>query len=347
MRVTSFSASITIRVWLSPHIGRVAFFGKRITMSEPITSELAKPSGRIVIAGGTGFLGLNLARTLEAEGCEVILLSRRRPTAESAGTHAVWDGRSVGDWATHLEGAAALVNLAGRSVDCIKTANHSDEILRSRVEATAVLGRAVRQLQTPPPVWVQMSTAHIYGDPPEVICNEDSAFGYGLAPTVGRAWEDAFTEAVLSGMRSVVLRTSFVLGRSGGALPRLAKLTCWGLGGRAGHGRQGISWLHEEDMNRLFVQSIASDSMQGIYLATAPQPVSNAEFMRQLRRALRMPIGLPAASWMVRVGAPLMMRTDPELALYGRYCISRRLREEGFPFRFPNLADALQNLYAK
>ena len=353
MRVTSFSVSITIGVWWLPHIGRVAlFFRKRITMSEPATTEpataeLAKPSGRIVIAGGTGFLGLNLARTLEAEGCEVILLSRRPPTAESPGRHAVWDGHSLGDWTTHLEGAAALVNLAGRSVDCIKTPDHCDEILRSRVEATAVLGRAVRQLQTPPPVWVQMSTAHIYGDPPEVLCNEDSAFGYGLAPTVGRAWEDAFAEAVLSGMRSVVLRTSFVLGRSGGALPRLAKLTCWGLGGRAGHGRQGISWLHEEDMNRLFVQAIASDSMQGIYLATAPQPVSNAAFMRQLRRALRMPIGLPAASWMVRMGAPLVMRTDPELALYGRYCISRRLREEGFPFRFPDLADALQNLYAK
>jgi len=300
-----------------------------------------------VIAGGTGFLGLNLARTLDAAGCDVILLSRRQPTAAYPGTHAIWDGRHVSDWAAHLEGAAAIVNLAGRSVDCIKTANHCDEILRSRVEATAVLGHAVRQLQTPPPVWVQMSTAHIYGDPPEVICNEDSAFGYGLAPTVGRAWEETFAEALLSGMRSVVLRTSFVLGRTSGALPRLAKLTRWGLGGRAGQGQQGISWLHIEDMNRLFVRAIASESMQGAYLATAPQPVSNAEFMRQLRRALRMPIGLPAATWMVRVGAPLVMRTDPELALYGRYCISRRLQEEGFNFHFPDLAGALQNLYAK
>ncbi|MDF1744051.1 MAG: DUF1731 domain-containing protein [Gimesia sp.] len=98
-------------------------------------------------------------------------------------------------------------------------------------------------------------------------------------------------------------------------------------------------------MNRLFVRAITDESMQGAYLATAPEPVSNAEFMRELRRALKMPIGLPAASWMVRIGAPLVMRTDPELALYGRYCISKRLKEEGFEFSFPDLGSAFQDLY--
>jgi len=190
-----------------------------------------------------------------------------------------------------------------------------------------------------------MATAHRYGDPPDAVCDEDSAFGYGLAPFVGAAWEDAFARAVPSQMRRVVLRTSFVLGRDGGALPRLTKLTRWGLGGKVGHGRQGISWIHEEDMNRLFARAIADDEMNGSYLATAPNPVSNSVFMRELRRALGIPFGLSAATWMVRLGAPLILGTDPELALYGRYCASRRLRDEGFEFVFPDLGPALRDLY--
>ena len=186
---------------------------------------------------------------------------------------------------------------------------------------------------------------HRYGDPPDRVCDEDSAFGYGLAPFVGQAWEEAYARAVLPQMRQVVLRTSFVLGRTGGALPRLAKLVRWGLGGKVGHGRQGVSWIHEQDLNRLLARAISDDGMRGAYLATAPHPVSNAEFMRELRRVLRAPLGLPTMGWMARLGAPLLMRTDPELAIYGRYCVSRRLREEGFDFLFPDVASALHDLY--
>ncbi|QDU48319.1 TIGR01777 family oxidoreductase [Gimesia panareensis] len=302
-------------------------------------------SNKIIIAGGTGFLGLNLARSQTERDYEVVILGRNQPQTKGDWRYVNWDARSLGPWASELENATALVNLAGRTVDCIKTPDHCDEILRSRVEATDILGKAVRQLDSPPPVWVQMSTAHRYGDPPECICDEDSAFGYGLAPFVAQEWEAAFQRAVLPDMRQVILRTSFVIGRSGGALQRLAKLVRWGLGGTVGHGRQGMSWIHEQDMNRLFLRAITDDSMQGAYLATAPQPVSNAEFMRALRKALKMPIGLPAMSWMVRLGAPLLMRTDPELALYGRYCVSRRLREENFEFEYPDLDSALVDLY--
>lgn len=305
------------------------------------------PSGRIVVTGGSGFLGVNLARYLSAFDCEVVLVSRRPPARASAWQHAPWDVRTVGDWATHLDGAAALVNLAGRSVDCVKTPDHCDEILRSRVESTELLGRALRTVRKPPPVWVQMSTAHIYGDPPERVCDENAAFGFGLAPFVGRAWEEAHTRAVLPDMRSVVLRTSFVLGHDGGALPRLARLARMGLGGKIGHGRQGISWIHEHDMNRLFVRAICDDQMTGAYVATAPSPVSNDAFMRELRRVLKVPLGLPASDWMVRLGAPLVLHTDPELALYGRYCVSRRLRDERFDFEFPTVDAALLDLYGR
>ncbi len=302
------------------------------------------PTGRVVIAGGSGFLGMNLARHLTALGCEVVVLSRStRPTTDNI-RFVQWDARTLSEWASEFDGATALVNLVGRTVDCIKSPDHCDEILRSRVEATAVLGEAMRSVDNPPPVWAQMSTAHIYGDPPEVWCDEDSAFGYGLAPTVGRAWEQAFESVVPEGVRRVVLRTSSVLGKSGGALPTLTRLAKWGLGGTVGSGKQGMSWLHERDMNRLFERAIADESMQGAYIATAPNPVPNAEFMRTLRRTLRVPIGLPAPTPLVRIGAPLVLRTDPELALYGRFCVSKRLREEGFEFEHATLESALREI---
>ena len=148
-------------------------------------------SNKIIIAGGSGFLGLNLALYLTELDYEVVLLSRNEPRRQGSWRFVRWDARSVGEWCRELEGATAIVNLAGRTVDCIKTPDHCDEILRSRVEATEVLGKAVRNIQTPPPVWVQMSTAHRYGDPPECVCDEDSAFGYGLAPFVAQEWEAA------------------------------------------------------------------------------------------------------------------------------------------------------------
>ena len=298
----------------------------------------------IVIAGGSGFLGQCLTRRLVDQDERVVVLSRQRAVHSDLATYVHWDARTPGDWVQHLDGASALVNLVGRSVDCRKTPDHCDEILRSRVDATRVLGEAIRAVDRPPPVWVQMSTAHIYGDPPDTVCDEASPCGWGLAPHVGCAWEQAAAEAVLPQMRSVVLRTSFVLGRDGGALPRLMSLARWGLGGKVGHGRQGISWIHEADLTRLLERAIRNDSMQGVYVVTSPHPVSNTEFMRELRNALRIPFGLPAPAWMVRIGASWLLDTDPELALYGRYCVPRRLEREGFQFQFGSLQAALEDL---
>jgi uncharacterized protein len=311
--------------------------------------------GRIVIAGGSGFLGTSLARHLAQTAlCEglptphIVILSRRPPKVPGPWQHVPWDARTLGDWCTSLDGVAGLVNLVGRSVDCIKTPDHQDEILRSRVEATLVLGQAMRVIDRPPPVWVQMSTAHIYGDPPTVICDEDSPPGVGLAPFVARAWEDAYRQSVLATQRQVILRTSFVIGRDqgcgGGALTRLGWLARLGLGGRVGSGTQGFSWIHETDLNRLFHRAITDDSMRGAYIASSPNPVSQRTFMRELRRALHIPFGLPAPFWLVRFAASLLLNTDPDLALYGRYVISKRLAAEGFQFQFPELPLALADL---
>jgi uncharacterized protein (TIGR01777 family) len=302
--------------------------------------------GRVVIAGGSGFIGSALAEHLTKQGWSVAILSRRSPRRGVPWSHVRWDARTLGDWSQTLDGASGLVNLVGRSVDCINTPDHRDEIIRSRVEATRALGMAVRSVRTPPRVWVQMSTAHIYGDPPSVVCTEDSPFGYGLAPFVGRAWEDEFEQSVLPVQRRVVLRTSFVIGRDrgGGALARLLKLVRIGLGGTIGSGTQGVSWIHETDLNRMFERALSNERMEGAYIASSPNPVSQREFMKTLRRVVGMPIGLPAFSWMTRIGAPLLMRTDPELALYGRYVVSRRLQQERFEFKFPHLEPALRDL---
>lgn len=308
-------------------------------------------ANRVVIAGGSGFLGVSLAAHLAARGYEIVVLSRTPPRPRvpvGNWRHVSWDARTTGPWVEALDNARAVVNLTGRTVDCVKTPDHQDEILRSRVESTLVLGRAMGAVSAPPPVWVQMSTAHIYGDPPSVVCDEDSPFGIGLAPVVGRAWEDAFAASALPTQRKVVLRTSFVIGRDrgagGGALARLSMLARLGLGGRVGSGRQGMSWIHEADMNGIFERAITDERMRGAYIASSPNPVEQVEFMRSLRAELRMPIGLPAFEWMVRIGAPLLLRTDPELALYGRYVLPKRLQAEGFEFRFPGLRDALKDL---
>ena len=305
-------------------------------------------SSHVVIAGGSGFLGVALAYHLSERGFSVTILSRNSPRPDGPWKFVKWDARTLGDWCECLNGADAVVNLAGRSVDCIKSPDHCDEILRSRVEATRVLGEAMRAVDSPPPVWVQMSTAHIYGDPPALICTEDSAFGYGLAPDVGRAWEKQFGESVLPNQRGVVLRTSFVIGQDrgagGGALSRLRTVTRFGLGGKVGSGKQGMSWIHETDMNRIFEKAIVDSTMQGAYIASSPNPESQQDFMRSLRKSLGVPIGLPATEWMVRLGAHWLLRTDPELALYGRFVVPKRLVDSGFEFEFPDLNDAVKNL---
>lgn len=305
---------------------------------------------KLVIAGGSGYLGSAFVRYLNKHApneWQIVVLSRSSPKwLESAthASHAIWDGRSVGDWVESLRGCTHVLNLAGRSVDCRKTPARCDEILRSRVESTLVLGDAFRSLDSAPAVWAQMSTAHIYGDPPEAVCDESSPFGYGLAPTVGRAWEDAFERACPASTRRVILRTSFVLGPDGGAFPTLRRVAKLGLGGRVGTGSQGISWIHELDMCRIFEDVLTNEDRTGAYIATAPNPVGYSDFMRALRKRLRQPIALPGPEFGVRLMCASILDTDPELVLYGRYCVPKRLTDEGFRFQYSTLDQVMSAL---
>ncbi len=298
---------------------------------------------RIVIAGGTGFIGLSLANYLSELGYEPILMARNKPKGLKF-KFIKWDAHTLDDWVNSLEGAKAIVNLTGRTVDCIKTPENCDAILRSRVESTRVIAKALGQLGNPPKVWVQMSTAHIYGDPQTIVCDEDSAEGYGLAPIVGKAWEKALIDNIPEGIREVRLRTSFVIGKNGGALATLKQIVKIGLGGKVGDGTQGISWLHEADMNNIIHEAIVNPNYSGYYIASSPNPVSNNEFMRTLRKTMKMPIGLIAPKFMIHFGSRFVFKTDPELVLYGRYVVPKRLIDQGYKFKFPDLDSALIDL---
>lgn len=309
------------------------------------------PRNKLVIAGGSGYLGTAFARYLDKRSptdWEIVILSRSRPEGvPSSIRHVSWDGRTVSDWSDELRDCTHLLNLAGRSVDCRKTPARCDEILRSRVESTLAIGSALKDSGNSPKVWVQMSTAHIYGDPPSAVCDESSGTGYGLAPTVGRAWESAFEQSCPDGTRSVTLRTSFVLGPDGGAFPTLRRVARLGLGGRVGSGTQGISWIHEHDMCRVFEDALMKPERSGVYIATAPEPVSYLEFMRALRTRLGQPIALPGPEWGLRLLCATVLDTDPELVLYGRYCIPKRLLDEGFEFEYSTLDQVMDALVQK
>ncbi|WP_373512484.1 TIGR01777 family oxidoreductase [Persicitalea sp.] len=299
---------------------------------------------KVLIFGGTGFIGLSLADHLLSKGLRPVLVARKKPADSVEHDFIAWDAISTGEWINELNGAKAIVNLTGKTVDCIKTPDNCDLILRSRVDSTKTIGQAMKLIDNPPKIWVQMSTAHIYGDPPAQLCTESSSTGYGLAPFVGKSWEKAFYESLPDDTRGVVLRTSFVIGRNGGALASLKQIVKLGLGGTVGDGTQGMSWIHEYDMNEIIYQSIVNDSYEGMYISSAPNPVSNKVFMRLMRKKMNVPIGLPAPEFIIRIGAKLLFRTDPELVLYGRYVKSERIGQAGFRFKYPTLDEALDDL---
>lgn len=306
-------------------------------------SEARVSKGRVVLAGGSGFLGRALADAFARAGYEPVVLTRKVQKRCARVRQVEWDGRTVGAWARELEGAAAVVNLAGRSVDCRHTPQHRREIVESRLRSVEAVGRAIAECEEPPAVLVQAASLAIYGDAGRRVCAEDAPAGRGFPVEVCVRWERAFDSLRLTQTRKVLLRIGFVLGRDGGALPRLTRLARLYLGGTVGEGRQYISWLHVRDFCRLVLWCVEREEAAGVYNATGPCPVTNAEFMCELRCALKRPWSPRTPAWLVRLGA-FFLRTEPALALEGRRCIPDRLVEEHFKFLYTNLESALADL---
>jgi uncharacterized protein len=299
---------------------------------------------RIILAGGSGFVGQALAPILLAKGCEVIVLGRGAAHRKDGVDYLQWDGETIGGWASAIEGADAIVNLTGKNINCRHTAENRREIIHSRVDSVRALGEAITRCGAPPKVFVQTSGVGYFGDTGTDVADEDAPRGSDFPAEVCRQWEGAFDALDLPATRKVVLRLGVVLGREGGALPVLEKLTRWFLGGAVGKGRQFISWIHVADIVRMFVSAIEDHELAGVFNATGPAPVRNSEFMRELRRALHRPWSPPVPAPLVRVGAWLM-GSDGGLALLSSRCVPRRFLEHEFPFQFPNLRDALADLY--
>jgi len=306
---------------------------------------------RIIVAGGSGFIGRLLTDRFVSGNYEVVVLTRSPQTAQQAIRQVRWDGCTLSDWARELEGARALINLAGRSVNCRYNERNRREILESRVDSTRVLGEAVARCNTPPAVWLNASTATIYKH--TFDRQMDEATGeIGATPEakdafsieVARAWEEALFEAPTPATRKVALRTAMVFAASKGGVYRVLRgLTRWGLGGAIAGGRQYISWIHEADFCRSVEWLIDRDDFSGPVNLASPNQIPQRVMMRIIRRELGVPFGLPATRRMLEVAA-FVHRTEAELILKSRRVAPGRLLTAGFQFGFPRMEDAVREI---
>jgi uncharacterized protein (TIGR01777 family) len=307
---------------------------------------------KVILAGGSGFLGRALGRALSAGGWEVVVLTRDpdrvAPSDETPALRGVrWNGETGGAWAAELEGAAALVNLAGRSINCVHSLENSREILESRLNAVKALAKGYARAKNPPPVWVQCSATGFYGNAGDRFCEESLPSGPGFLAEVCRQWEEAFAALDLPDVRRVVLRLGPVLDEKTGPFPATLGLTRKFIGGAAGSGRQFMSWIHRDDAVAAFAAAVNRPEINGVYNLCAPGAVTNTQFMRELRAAVGRPWVPPAPEFVVRFIAEHHFHTDGNLALHGQRCAPQKLLATGFKFAHPAVGGAIRDLLGK
>jgi uncharacterized protein (TIGR01777 family) len=306
---------------------------------------------RVLIPGGSGQVGTILARAFHGAGHDVVVLSRHPSPApwRTAG----WDSATLGDWAREVDGADVVINLAGRNVNCRYGPANRRAIYDSRVLSTRMVGEAIARAARRPQVWLQASTATIYAHRFDAANDEatgiigghepDAPASWRFSIDVATAWEDAAREAHRDPTRLVLLRSAVILSPDrGGIFDTLLGLVRRGLGGASGDGRQWVSWIHDVDFVRTIFWLLDRD-LDGVVNVAAPNPLPNADFMRELRRAWGARIGLPATRWMLEIGA-VLMRTETELVLKSRRVVPRRLAERGFTFEHPEWREAADDL---
>jgi uncharacterized protein len=305
---------------------------------------------KVVIPGGTGQIGAILHRALSADGHQVVVLTRS-PRDES---QVRWDGSTLGGWVKQIDGSDVVINLAGRSVNCRYTKENLRAMMSSRVESARVVGEAIAAAARPPKVWLQMSTATIYAH--RLDAGNDEADGligggesgvpgyWAYSVEIARNWEAAQEQAATPATRKVALRAAIVMSPDrGGAFDVLSWLARLGLGGPVAGGRQYVSWIHDQDFVRAVRLLIERDDLAGAVNLAAPAPLPQREFVRILRSAWRIPVGLPATRWMAEIGA-FAMRSDTELLLKSRRVVPERLVRAGFTFDYPDWQAAAADL---
>jgi uncharacterized protein len=319
-------------------------------------TEMANEKGKLVLAGGTGFCGQILERYFHQLGYSVVVLTRDKAKHTGPGLVATWDGETLGDWCQHLEGSAAVINLSGLSVNCRYTQRNRQLLHSSRLLPTRVIAAAIAACASPPAVWMNASTATLYRHNTSTTAWTEADTDFTAEPAAKDAysiqlamdWEAAFYEAeVPAHVRRVALRSAMVLGHGENSVyPVLQLLARVGLGGKMGSGSQWVSWMHELDFCRAIHWILDHTELSGPINLAAPQAERNADMMKLFRQSVSMPLGLPAAPWMLEVGAYLM-RTETELILKSRHVSPAKLQATGFTFTHPSMKAALQDLSAR
>jgi uncharacterized protein (TIGR01777 family) len=301
---------------------------------------------KFVISGGTGFLGQCLVKHFATPGNEVVLLVRNNQSDVTNGhmSFTKWDGKTQGPWNAALENADVLINLNGKSVDCRYTKKNMERIYTSRLNATNALGLAVLHCKNPPRLWLNAASATIYRHSTDKEMDEHTGeIGSGFSVDVCQKWEGAFNSFITPSTRKVLLRTGIVLGRNGGPMIPLRRLVRFGFGGKHGDGTQFCSWLHEDDFVNAVKFVIANRSLSGAINVTAPNPVTNGEFMATLRKVMHAHAGIPLPRWLLEIGA-FIIRTETELLLKSRRVVPGKLADAGFKFTYTNVESAFAGL---
>ncbi len=308
---------------------------------------------KIILAGGSGFLGQILAKWFAARNYEVVVLTRSPQARCVVAREVKWNGADLGEWCVELEGALAVINLAGRSVNCRYHERNRREIMDSRIHSTRAVGEAIGRCKLPPRVWMNSSTATIYkhslaramDESGETDATPDAKDAFSVE--VAKAWEAAANEVSTPATRKVWLRSAMVLGQgSNSVFPALRRLARFGLGGKMASGEQFVSWIHEEDFCRTIQWLIEHEDVSGVVNLAAPNPIPNREVMEIFRRVCGLPIGLPALLWMLEVGA-FFLRTETELIIKSRRVIPKRLEATGFTFQFRTMEEAVREIEAR
>lgn len=290
---------------------------------------------KVILAGGTGFIGKYFEKKFKAFDYEVKIISRNPQ-------YILWDDKS--GIIEALEGAELLINLAGKSVDCRYSEKNKNIIMNSRTETTKILGEAILACNTPPEVWMNSSTATIYRHAEDRPMTEDNGeVGSGLSVNVAVNWEKVFFAFDLPKTRQLALRTAIVLGKGGGVMTPYRNLVKYGLGGVQGTGKQKFSWIHIEDLFQIVLFLKERNDLSGVFNCSAPNPVSNKELMKELRTIMNRPLGLPTPKWLLEMGA-IIIKTETELVLKSRWVIPERLEQEGYTFTFKTLHKTLQDI---
>lgn len=292
---------------------------------------------KIVIAGGNGYLGKLLTNHFKRDKKnKIYILSRRQKVNTNNVFYLKWDGKTEGYWCVFLEGTDVLINLAGKSVDCRYTESNKAEIYSSRIKSTNLLCSAVKQLQFPPKVFIQSSSATIYRHSEDKLMTEKNGeIGSDFSMDVCKKWESVFNAYHLPKTNKIITRTSIVMGNMGGAFPIIKKLTKLGFGGKQGSENQYISFISEQD----YVNAIEFliDKETGVYNVCVPNPITNKHFQKKLREKLKCFIGIPTPKLLLKLGA-IFIRTESELILKSRKVYPEKLLEKGFVFSADNFS---------